>query len=167
MEAEIGLFRRRKHKEAARETAGFQFEDVLSNFPGRVFVFVSIEIYADESGTHDETGKRRGARVAVINGLAGWKTSWATLTRKWRQCLKRNDVDCFHASDLANSTRYPNGIRNARTRLPWHWQKWLPEAQYVRLAGMFQRNGSTTKMLLRERQANTRTGVVSTGSFGL
>lgn len=80
----------------------------MSNFPGRIFVFVSIEIYADESGTHDETGKQRGAEVAVINGLAGWKTSWATFARKWRQCLKRNRVDCFHASDLANSTRYPN-----------------------------------------------------------
>jgi len=47
---------------------------MASLFPNGVFVHVAV--YADDSGTHDETGKLTGAKEATISGIIGLREDW-------------------------------------------------------------------------------------------
>jgi hypothetical protein len=84
--------------------AQFNFDDNMRPFPR---IIVSVDVYADESGTHDEAGKRPGAEVATISGYAGWKNKLKIFSRQWKDHLKLNGVDCFHFQELNDSKYHP------------------------------------------------------------
>ena len=69
---------------------------------------MSIIIYADESGTHDLTGKLKGSEAAVISGYAAWKANWGRFVKEWQNTLKLNGVLDFHFSDLEVNRRHPD-----------------------------------------------------------
>jgi hypothetical protein len=80
-------------------------------FAGEVFVMVSI--YADESGTHDETGQDDTAMVATVAGFAAKREDWKSFCPKWQKVLEkygRGGVDeGFHATEWSyayNCARY-------------------------------------------------------------
>ena len=55
-------------EQASRKKVECQFRELAGLLlPGKIWVFVkSIIVYADESGTHDETGKEKGSEYPMI-----------------------------------------------------------------------------------------------------
>lgn len=61
---------------------------------------MNLVAYADESGTHDPTGKRIGADAVTISGLVAPKESWISFDIRWRAILnKYHGVKYFHARE--------------------------------------------------------------------
>jgi hypothetical protein len=84
-------------------------------------VFVPIVCYADESGTHDETGVHYGAEVATVGGLISWKQNWDTFTQQWLLTLHRYQVPEFHMADFVKEERCEAG---AECTSPYHgWSR--------------------------------------------
>jgi hypothetical protein len=52
--------------------------------------------YFDESGTHGKS-----ARVTTVAGLVGDSIAWARLELPWKKRLRKDGVNCFHATDCA------------------------------------------------------------------
>jgi Protein of unknown function (DUF3800) len=59
-----------------------------------------ILVYADESGTHDESGLLKHSAFPVIAGFAARKSSWNTFCIQWNAVLNAYGVDYFHAHEL-------------------------------------------------------------------
>jgi hypothetical protein len=68
-------------------------------------VFVPIVCYADESGTHDQSGERPGSEVCVVAGLIAEKTQWDTFAVQWDAILNKYRVPGFHYSALLREQR--------------------------------------------------------------
>src|SRR6266404_6314054 len=81
----------------ARRKAGAEFAEWASLFPEGVFVH--LVVYADESGTHDKTGKEPGAREATIAGIAALREDWIPFCAQWAKVLKVYRVPYFHYSE--------------------------------------------------------------------
>jgi hypothetical protein len=83
------------------EIAGREFQGWTSLFAGKIFVMVTI--YADESGTHDETGQDDKASVATVAGFAASREDWREFCPKWQAVLNkygRGAIDQgFHATE--------------------------------------------------------------------
>lgn len=60
-------------------------------------LFVILQVYADESGTHDPTGNQPSSEVAVVGGYMAWRDDWKKFCRDWQGILKQYDVPSFHA----------------------------------------------------------------------
>ena len=57
---------------------------------------MSIDVYADESGIHDPTGKEPGSNVAALAGLVAWREDWINFRRDWQAKLLEYNVPYFH-----------------------------------------------------------------------
>ena len=94
------------------EEAAIQFGDWASLFGGNVFV--KIVVYADESGTHDPKGIKKGSREGIIGGIAAIREDWISFCKEWRATLNQYKVPYFHfyewasASSVAKKTRKPS-----------------------------------------------------------
>ena len=64
--------------------------------------FVIIKVYADESGTHDKTGRQKGSQVPVIAGYLASAEYWKSFNDNWQSVLKHKKygVDYFHNKEL-------------------------------------------------------------------
>lgn len=60
--------------------------------PGALFVLVNV--YIDESGTHGESG------FMVMAGYVGRVGSWNRFDKKWAEYLRHHGVTYFHAKEL-------------------------------------------------------------------
>jgi hypothetical protein len=78
---------------------------------------MNVALYADETGTHDPTGRSKGAEVMGIAGYLSWADDWASFCDEWRAILEQYQVPRFHFSDFADKT---NGPR----RKNWPYQGW-------------------------------------------
>lgn len=85
--------------------AHLNFIDFLGSLP--INVLVNLEVYVDESGTHNITGKIKSARSAVVCGFVGWSKDWKTFSRKWQSILQANNILSFHYYDLEYHRRNP------------------------------------------------------------
>jgi hypothetical protein len=79
---------------STRKKAGAEFAEWATLFPKGLFVHVVV--YADESGTHDETGKQRGSREATVAGIAALREDWIPFCTQWAKVLKDYDAPYFH-----------------------------------------------------------------------
>src|ERR1035438_981481 len=76
-------------------------------------LFVKLVIYADESGTHDNTGVQKGSREAIIAGIVAPIEDWAGFCRLWKLVLDKYGAQYFHftewrtASAVIRKTREP------------------------------------------------------------
>lgn len=76
--------------------------------------FVQIVVYADESGTHDQTGVLDGAREATICGIAALKEDWVLFSKQWCNVLAKYNAPYFHfrewntASAVSRKKRSPS-----------------------------------------------------------
>jgi hypothetical protein len=78
----------------APDNAGQQFRERASLFSGKLFV--RIVVYADESGTHDSTGKQDGSDVPVIGGYMAPREEWPKFCDDWQSVLSNHRVPYFH-----------------------------------------------------------------------
>jgi hypothetical protein len=76
-----------------------EFRKWASLFSGRLFV--SIVVYADDSGTHDRTGKQPGSRVAIAAGFAAPIDEWVKFRKDWQAVLTKYDAPYFHFKEWA------------------------------------------------------------------
>ena len=63
-----------------------------------------IDVYADESGTHDKTGFKKGSKNATVGGIAALREDWIPFCRDWLEVLKKYDAPYFHFSDWADAS---------------------------------------------------------------
>lgn len=61
---------------------------------------VSLVCFADESGTHDLSGKQHGSEVAGIAGYLSFREVWWTVNDLWRKTLDSFGVPTFHMREL-------------------------------------------------------------------
>lgn len=59
-------------------------------------ILVNIQVYADETGTHDKTGKSRGGKACGVAGYAAWSDDLEMLHEKWLAIQKEYKVPPFH-----------------------------------------------------------------------
>jgi len=75
------------------------FRDWASQFSGKYFVM--IQIYADESGTHDPDGMLKGSQYPIVGGFAARKSTWDKFCPQWSAILKKyDDAPYFHGREL-------------------------------------------------------------------
>lgn len=79
-----------------------RFWEFVANFTEDIFV--SLELYADETGIHDPTGKERGAEIAGIAGYIARVSDWAAFCGDWQEVLTHYKVSFFHFSDFAHES---------------------------------------------------------------
>jgi len=61
---------------------------------------VILQVYADESGTHDPTGSQPSSQVAVVGGYMALLDDWEKFCSAWKAILKRHKAACFHANEF-------------------------------------------------------------------
>lgn len=62
-------------------------------------LIVSVDIYADESGVGDPTGKSTGTHVAALAGFVAWREDWIRFCLEWQTKLDEYSVPCFNYGD--------------------------------------------------------------------
>jgi hypothetical protein len=79
--------------------------------------FRGLELYADESGTHDVTGKQPGSEVLAVIGYIAGKSLWLRMSRKWNRHLRRAGVTKpFHMREFYNDPPYNSWTQSKRDR---------------------------------------------------
>jgi hypothetical protein len=68
---------------------------------------MGVVMYADESGTHDATGRAQGAEVATVAGFLSRSEHWERFTQKWVEVLDEYRVPAFHMSEFVDEKRGP------------------------------------------------------------
>ena len=76
---------------------------------------MGLEVYADESGTHDDTGNEVNSEVAVIGGYIASHEEWAKFSEIWQFTLDAYKVPFFHFRDFDARRRNPKDASN-----PYH-----------------------------------------------
>ena len=66
-----------------------------------------VIVFADETGTHDPTGKKPGSEMVGIAGYVGWADDWAKFCDEWKAVLDKFQIPFFHMSDFANLKHGP------------------------------------------------------------
>jgi hypothetical protein len=77
-----------------------RFAQRASLFSGKLFV--NLIAYADDSGTHDETGRQTGSEAPVFGGYIGDIKDWKLFCWRWQAVLDRYKVPYFHYREFAN-----------------------------------------------------------------
>jgi hypothetical protein len=78
---------------------------------------VALIVFADETGTHDKTGKERGSEVAGVAGYAAWAADWEKLCVEWTGVLQEYNVSCFHFREYVDK-------RNRSDDPTWVYYRW-------------------------------------------
>src|SRR6266704_2277564 len=81
--------------------AEHEFLERASLFPERLPV--KLVIYADESGTHDQTGALKGAREAVIGGIVAPGEDWRSFCSRWQAALNKYGAPYFHFCEWSDA----------------------------------------------------------------
>jgi hypothetical protein len=61
----------------------------------------AVIIYADESGTHDPSGKKSGSKHPTIAGFAAPPSEWSTFCVRWQAVLRSYNAPYFHFREWA------------------------------------------------------------------
>lgn len=77
---------------------------------------MKIIVYADESGTHDQTGTQPGSEVAVIAGYVAKVDSWIKFCKDWGAVLKKHNAPYFHFREFAEASSVVRGKREASSQ---------------------------------------------------
>ena len=75
----------------------------------RIWVVLTLKVFADESGTHDETGQKPGSEVAGVLGYLAWNWQWENLVRQWNGFLTAPayGVTDFHMTEFMRGKALP------------------------------------------------------------
>jgi hypothetical protein len=91
--------------------AGREFREWASLFSKGLFVH--IVAYADDSGTHDETGVQKGSREAILGGVVACREDWVPFCEQWQRVLNKYDVEFFHFREWSTASAVARKIREA------------------------------------------------------
>ena len=105
---------RTKHVGTTPGRAAREFSEWASLFSDGLFV--KIVVYVDESGTHDLTGQRPGAREATIAGYAAPPKVWKRFRQDWQAVLNRYSAPYFHFCEWADAFAVANRKRDPTSR---------------------------------------------------
>lgn len=83
-----------------QETHRRTFAELVAHFKGEVFVI--LELYADESGTHHPQGLEPNSEVPVVAGYMALRQEWERSDRDWAAVLASYGVSVFHAKEFDN-----------------------------------------------------------------
>lgn len=78
---------------------------------------MGVIMYADESGTHDATGRQQGAQVATVAGFLARTEHWQRFTEEWVAVLDEYHVPAFHMSEFTDEKR-------GSKKLDWPYKGW-------------------------------------------
>lgn len=78
-------------------------------------LLVMLQVYADESGTHDVTGALKGAREAVVFGLAAPLEFWGGFSANWQSVLNKHDARFFHFCEWSEASQVARNKRKPRS----------------------------------------------------
>jgi hypothetical protein len=98
-----------KGRQISPRSAGSGFRAWASIFARKAFV--NVIVYADESGTHDETGKKDGSNVAALAGFAASTKEWERFSADWQRVLNSYEADYFHFYEFAEASAVARGKR--------------------------------------------------------
>lgn len=84
-----------------------QFAEWASLYSGKLFV--QLIVYADESGTHDPSGKLEGSKAPVVAGFMDTVEHWETLCVDWQAVLDKYGAPYFHFRETHRSNRLEEG----------------------------------------------------------
>ena len=65
--------------------------------------------YADDSGTHDKTGVKKGAREGIVGGYVAPEDEWKLFRLAWKAKLDQFDATYFHFIEVATASRVIRG----------------------------------------------------------
>jgi hypothetical protein len=65
--------------------------------------------YADDSGTHDKTGVKPGARECIVAGYVAPAEDWKQFRLAWKAKLDQFNADYFHFYEVATASRVIRG----------------------------------------------------------
>jgi hypothetical protein len=68
------------------------------------------------SAALDAAGSSHDQPVLVVAGFVSTVEQWVEFDREWTDRLKKDDIDCFHASEFANSRGQFRGWRSQEDR---------------------------------------------------
>jgi hypothetical protein len=74
---------------------------------------VKIVVYADESGTHDKSGKEKGSEVAAFGGFAAKVDSWIRFRKDWQAVLEKYSATYFHFREWSDASAVARNVRSA------------------------------------------------------
>lgn len=64
----------------------------------------ALIVYADESGTHDQTGNQQGSQHPVIAGFAAPPSEWSKFCVEWKAVLDAYGAPYFHFREWADAS---------------------------------------------------------------
>ena len=100
------------------EDAERKFREWASLFPDKLIM--SVAVFADDTGTHDDTGSEPGSAVAGVCGFLSWDDDWSKFSGEWQEVLNRYNVPKFHFRVFADQKRGPN-------QPDWPYHGWSEE----------------------------------------
>lgn len=90
---------------------------------------MKLSLYADESGTHDDSGKQPGSRFPIIGGLVASPDTFAKLTGEWAEVLYRYEMPYFHANEWHTANSNARNDRQPKPTDKNPYSKWIPKAE--------------------------------------
>jgi hypothetical protein len=91
-------------------------------FSGKLFMHTIL--YADESGSGDDTGATRGSEWLFIGGYIAWVDDWKKFCIEWQRVLDTYSAFSFHFSEWADAAAVANGKKPALQILKNQYQGW-------------------------------------------
>src|ERR1017187_9261819 len=73
--------------------ASAKFSEWTTLFSGKIFV--TLTVYADETGTHDPHGKLPGSEAPVFGGFMETVDEWVVFIKNWASVLDKTDAQFF------------------------------------------------------------------------
>lgn len=93
--------------------AARDFSELATLYQGELFV--NLACYLDDSGTHDPTGKEKGAREAVVAGLIGPVRDMRKLCHRWQFVLNDYGASYFHYCEWSDAVMVARGKREPKS----------------------------------------------------
>jgi hypothetical protein len=99
-----------------QKSARQAFREFAALFHERLFM--NLVCFADETGTHDPSGRAPGAEVAGVVGCISEKGNWADFCGQWEEVLDRYKVKVFHMSEFSKPEK--DGLKDPS----WPYRGW-------------------------------------------
>jgi hypothetical protein len=74
---------------------------------------MKLVVYADESGTHDNTGTQQGSREAILAGIVAPSEEWRTFCRAWQSALNKYSAPYFNFREWSAASAVARNKRKA------------------------------------------------------
>ena len=86
-------------EENENSTAANDFKEWAALFSEGLFFM--IQVYMDEAGTNDPTGRAKGSSAPTVNGWIATPKYWIGFGRRWKRALGKHNAPYFHFREFA------------------------------------------------------------------